>query len=272
MPTVLANEIELYYERRGSGPRLLFFNGSGATLTTSAPLIWSFADRFDVAAHDQRGLGRTEIPPGPYAMSDYARDAAALLDHLGWATCRVIGVSFGGMVAQEFAVTWPRRVERLALLCTSPGGIGGASYPLHELAALPADQRAAIGLRILDTRFTPEWLATHPGDRALVDMMAARTSVPKSDAQLRGEALQLEARRHHDVCARLSAIDCATLIACGAYDGIAPPANGEWIAAHIRGAILRHYDGGHAFFIQDSRALLEVAAFLAGAAGWSDPN
>src|SRR4030095_12933694 len=187
MPTVVANGIELYYERRGSGPRLLFFNGSGATLTTSAPLIWSFADRFDVVAHDQRGLGRTEIPPGPYAMADYARDAAALLDHLGWATCRVIGVSFGGMVAQEFAVTWPQRGERLALLCTSPGGVGGASYPLHELAVLPPDERAAVGLRILDTRFTPEWLAAHASDRALVEMMAARTTVPKAAQEAPGQ-------------------------------------------------------------------------------------
>src|SRR5260370_42318129 len=97
MPTILANGIEIYYERRGEGPRLLFFNGSGATLETSAPLIWSFADRFDVAAHDQRGLGRTAIPLGPYRMADYAADSSALLDHLGCATCRVIGVSLGWM-------------------------------------------------------------------------------------------------------------------------------------------------------------------------------
>ena len=264
MPAVIVNGIELYYERRGSGPRLLFCNGSGATLTTSAPLIWSFADRFDVVAHDQRGLGRTAIPPGPYAMADYAADAAALLAHLGWATCGVIGVSFGGMVAQEFAVTWPQRVERLALVCTSPGGVGGVSYPLHELADLPADERAAIALRILDTRFTPEWLAVHPGDRALVEMMAARTDAPKTDAQRRGEAEQIAARRHHDVCERLAAITCPTLVACGRFDGIAPPANGEWIASHIAGAELRVYDGGHLFFMQDPTALPAIAAFLAG--------
>ena len=56
-----------------------------------------------------------------------------------------MGVSFGGMVAQELAVTWPERVERLALLCTSPGGAGGASYPLHELAALPEAERERLG-------------------------------------------------------------------------------------------------------------------------------
>jgi len=263
MPTVAANGIELYYERRGSGPRLLFFNGSGATLATSGPLIWSFADRLDVVAHDQRGLGRTAIPPGPYAMADYARDAAALLDHLGWTTCRVIGVSFGGMVAQEFAVTWPQRVERLALVCTSPGGAGGASYPLHALAELPADERAAVGVRILDTRFTPEWLADHATDRALVEMMAARADAARSDEQRRGEAEQIDARRRHDVCDRLSAITCPTLVACGRFDGIAPPANGEWIASHIAGAELRVYDGGHLFFLQDATALPEIGAFLA---------
>jgi 3-oxoadipate enol-lactonase len=263
MPTIVANGIEIYYERRGQGPRLLFFNGSGATVATSAPLIWSFADRFDVAAHDQRGLGRSAIPPGPYSMADYAADAAALLDHLGWATCRVIGVSFGGMVAQEFTVTWPARVERLALLCTSPGGSGGASYPLHELADLAPDVRAPIALRILDTRFTPEWLATHPNDRTLVELMAARAGAVKTDGQLRGEHEQLRARRDHDVSNRLSAIICPTLVACGRFDGIAPLANGEWIAAHVRGAELRVYEGGHAFFIQDSTALPATAAFLA---------
>ena len=197
-------------------------------------------------------------------MADYATDAAALLDHLGWPTCRVIGVSFGGMVAQEFAGTWPGRVERLALVCTSPGGTGGASYPLHALAALPAGERAAVSVRILDTRFTPEWLAEHPGDRALVEMMAARSNEPKTLEQLRGEGEQLAARRSHDVCERLPAITCPTLVACGRFDGIAPPANGEWIAAHITGAELRVYDGGHVFFLQDPTAFPEIVAFLAG--------
>ena len=70
-------------------------------------------------------------------------------------------------------------------------------------------------------------------------MMAARADAAKTDEQLRGEAEQIEARRHHDVCERLSAIACPTLVACGRFDGIAPLANGEWIAAHIRGAALR---------------------------------
>src|SRR5215213_6171056 len=194
MPTIHANGIDIYYEHKGSGPRLLYFQGSGQTLAKSGVMVDGWAKNFEVVAHDQRGLGQTEIPAGPYEMSDYAADAAALLDAVGWETCRAVGTSFGGMVAQELAVTWPERVERLALVCTSPGGEGGASYPLHELADLDPDERAAVGMRILDTRFTPEWLAEHARDAALVEHVAVGRSGPKSPDARRGEAEQLTAR------------------------------------------------------------------------------
>ena len=124
MPTAHVNGIDIYFEHSGEGRRLLFFNGSGATLETTGPLIDPFRARFEVLVHDQRGLGRSQIPPGPYSMKDYATDAIGLLDFVGWTSCRVVGVSFGGMVAQEFTVTNPGRVERLVLVCTSPGGVG----------------------------------------------------------------------------------------------------------------------------------------------------
>lgn len=261
MPTIELPGLDLYYERSGSGRRLLFLNGSGATLETSALLIKVFTDRFDVAAHDQRGMGRTSIPPGPYTMAQYAADAAALLDHLGWDSCRVVGVSFGGMVAQELACTHPERVERLGLACTSPGGAGGSSYPLHELADLDPEARAAVGATLLDTRFTPAWLADHPGDARLVTLMAGRGGTRTAE-QERGATEQLEARRHHDVTDRLGAISCPTLVACGRYDGIAPQSNSEAIAARIPDAELRTYEGGHAFFVQDPAALPEILDFL----------
>jgi pimeloyl-ACP methyl ester carboxylesterase len=187
--TIHANDIDIHYERSGAGPRTLFLNGSGSTLATSALLIAPFAERLEVVAHDQRGLGLTDIPPGPYAMADYAADALALLDGLGWERCRVVGVSFGGMVAQELAVTAPERVQRLALCCTSPGGRGGASYPLQELAALPAAERAAVGTKLLDTRFDPDWLASHPADRGLAETQRNgqdRGAVARRDRTARG--------------------------------------------------------------------------------------
>ena len=264
MPTATLNGIDLFYERGGDGPRLLFCNGSGATLESSALVIERLREHFDVLAHDQRGLGRTAVPPGPYSMADYAADAAALLDHVGWDRCAVVGVSFGGMVAQEIAVTWPERLTRLALVCTSPGGPERASYPLHELAGLPAAEAVAIGRTLLDTRFTDEWLASHPLDRAILDSRAARSAAPKSDDVRRGEREQLLARRDHDVWERLPRVSCPTLVAGGRYDGVAPPANSEAIASRIPGAELRLYEGGHLFFLQDPAAFPEIVAFLAG--------
>ena len=262
MPTVRANGIDLYYERRGSGPRLLFFNGSGATLAISRPMLDPFVERFDVVAHDQRGLGETSIPPGPYEMADYAADAAALLDHVGWDTCRVVGTSFGGMVAQEFAVTWPERVERLALNCTSPGG-KFAAFGLHTLESQSPDAIAAIGATLLDTRFTPEWLAEHDDDRMIAEMVAQRRATPAPDPEVaRGQREQLLARSRLDVLDRLDRITCPTLVASGKYDGISPPENGAAIAERVPDAILRVYEGGHMFFVQDPAAMPEILEFL----------
>ena len=263
MPTVRCGDIDVYYERSGEGPRLLFLNGSGATLASSGLLIDLFRSRFDVVAHDQRGLGQTDVPPGPYTMAQYAADALALIDHVGWERCRVVGVSFGGMVAQEVAVTAPERVERLALACTSPGGSAGASYPLHELEHLAADERARRAVQLLDTRFDPAWLEVHPEDSALVKMMAGRTAGTKAADQVRGEREQLLARRDHDVGDRLGRITCPTLVAAGRYDGIAPLVNSQAIAARVPNAELRVYDGGHAFFAQDRRAIPDIIEFLA---------
>jgi pimeloyl-ACP methyl ester carboxylesterase len=264
MPTIHGNGIDIYYEQKGSGPRLLYFQGSGQTLAKSEVMVDGFAEQFDVVAADQRGLGQTEIPPGQYEMADYAADAAALLDAVGWDSCRAYGTSFGGMIAQEFAVTYPERVERLALACTSPGG-DFASYPLHKLADLPPEEAKAMGAKLLDGRFTPEYLAEHPDAQALVDMISAMQGAPSDDPEVRrGEAAQLDARSRLDVLDRLGSITCPTLVAGGRYDHIAPPENSEKIAELIPHAELKLYEGGHIFFLQDPQAVPDIMAFLAG--------
>jgi 3-oxoadipate enol-lactonase len=262
VPTAHVNGIDIYYEQSGEGQRLLYFNGSGATLESTGAMIAPYRARFEVLVHDQRGLGRTEIPTGPYSMRDYAADALALLNHVGWPSCRVIGSSFGGMVAQEFAVTNPDRLERLVLACTSPGGTGGSSYPLHELASLDGPKLGELMLPLLDTRFTPEYLAGHPADQAFASMVAARAVVAKSEEELRGEREQLLARRAHDVMDRLPNVTCPTLVAAGRYDGVAPLANSEAIVSQIPNSELRVYDGGHGFSAQDPRAIPEMLDFL----------
>jgi pimeloyl-ACP methyl ester carboxylesterase len=262
MATLVLDDVELYWERRGEGPRLLFLNGSGATIESSAPLIDAFAGHFEVLVHDQRGLGQSTVPESQPTMADFARDASALLDHLGWEQASVFGISFGGMVAQELAVTWPERIAHLVLCCTSAGGEGGSSYPLDELVSGSLDDRIEAWTRHLDVRFDDAWLAQHPTDRTIADALRMRVSAPKTDEQRRGEWLQIVARRGHDVWARLPRITSPTLVACGAYDGLAPRANSEAIASRIPDAELRCYEGGHLFVFQDPHALPDIMEFL----------
>jgi pimeloyl-ACP methyl ester carboxylesterase len=267
LPIAHVDGVDLAYEHAGVGPRVLFCNGSGATLEGSGPLISLIGRGFELLAFDQRGIGASGPAPGPYDMARCAADALGLLDVVGWETAMVVGVSFGGMVAQELAVTAPGRVDRLALLCTSSGGAGGSSYPLHELQDLAADDRARAMRSLVDSRFDEAWLAAHPGDRALLDLLAdGRAGGGVTPAVDSGRRAQMDARRGHDVWDRLPEITCPTFVGCGRFDPIAPMVNSEAIASRIPGAELHVYEGGHAFFVQDRTALVDLRAFLTSGA------
>ncbi|MEX2230480.1 MAG: alpha/beta fold hydrolase [Dehalococcoidia bacterium] len=260
MPFADVNALRLWFERRGTGPRLLVIPGSGADLrngSSGAPL----EPHFDVLTYDQRGLGRTTKPAGPYTMSDYAADAAALLDVVGWDRCHVLGISFGGMVAQELAIRHPARIDRLVLACSSSGGAGGASAPLHEFAALPIDQRVNVQLEVLDRRHDHVWRAVHPEEVAAFRARLERAA-ERDEETLRGSRLQLEARAGHNTHDRLAQISAPTLIAAGEFDGQAPPENQRALLGRIPGARLEYFHGGHGFIREDSAAYPRIARFL----------
>jgi 3-oxoadipate enol-lactonase len=155
--------IQLYFERAGDGPPLLFISGTGGDLRVK-PNVFDgpLAKQFDLLAYDQRGLGQSEKPDIPYSMADYADDAAALMTEQGLDEALVLGVSFGGMVAQELVLRHPERVKRLVLACTSPGGDGGASFPFHEIEHLKGEPRARYMIPISDTRRDDAWAAANP--------------------------------------------------------------------------------------------------------------
>src|SRR5262249_7116967 len=185
-------------EQRGGGPRLLFCNGSGLTLQDIRPLLDPLTASFDLLAWDYRGFGRSAPVTHPYTMADVAADAAGLLEITRWESCRVVGASFGGMVAQEFGVTYPRRVERLALACTSAGGEGGSSYPLQKLLELPPGQQVAAELKVVDSRWDQRWLEAHPGDRAIAERLRAAAHDQQDPAAEAPIAAQRHARDGHD--------------------------------------------------------------------------
>jgi 3-oxoadipate enol-lactonase len=256
-----ANGLDIYYETGGTGPRLFFISGSGGDLR-NRPNVFDgpLAAEFEVLAYDQRGLGQSAKPEGPYSMADYAEDAAGLLDALGWGPVPVMGVSFGGMVAQELAIRHPEKVTRLVLACTSAGGAGGASYPLHELEELDEQTRAEEHLAIADVRRDAAWRAANPEQwaRYLERAMNAR----RADRDMVGARAQLDARSRHDTWDRLPGLGMPVLLAGGRYDGIAPPANMEALADRIPDSRLEFFAGGHLFLVQDKSAYPYIIQWL----------
>ena len=267
MPFVELRGLRFYYERGGEGPPLLVFNGTGADLRRKpgmfeSPLVGSF----EVVCHDQRGLGQSARPDVRYTMADYAEDAEALLDHLGWMRCRILGISFGGMVAQEFAIRFADRVDRLVLACTSSGGEGGASYPLHELAELEEEDRVLRTLQIADVRMDSDWMEANP--EAVRSLVAYQDSSKQPGVGEENRAIgarrQLEARSYHDTWDRLGEIRAPTYLCGGRYDGLATPENMENLAARIPESRLEFFEGGHPFLLQDPSSWARIVEFLAG--------
>ena len=267
MPFLSIRDIRMYHEIRGSGPRLLFISGTGGDLRRSPNAFDSpLPKHFEVLAYDQRGLGQTDRPDSSYTMADYAADADALLQAVGWDRCLVMGVSFGGMVAQEFAVRYQRRVERLVLACTSSGGAGGASYPLHELTGLSLQEWARKVVELSDTRRDAAWQAAHSQEfQTLVNETLTGLKVGENEpGRAVGARRQIEAREGHDTYDRLPTLHMPVYICGGRYDGIAQVSNQQAMQRQIPNAQLELFEGGHLFFIQDSRAFERIIAFLRG--------
>jgi 3-oxoadipate enol-lactonase len=265
MPTAAFGDMTLHYERRGEGAPLLYISGTGADLRNKPNMLdGPFAKAFEVLAYDQRGLGQSAKPDRRYTMADYADDAAALLDHVGWDRVKVIGVSFGGMVAQELVLRHPGRVERLVLACTSPGGAGGSSFPFHEIDHLSREDRSRALIPVSDVRRDAAWQAANPDAYAQAVALGAADPFGAEPGYRQGRWRQLEARKDHDTWERLGQIACPVLIAAGRYDGVALPATQERMAGRIEGAELMWFEGGHLFMIQDRSAVPAMVKWLGG--------
>jgi 3-oxoadipate enol-lactonase len=265
MPHARVGDIDMYFERQGAGPPPLFISGTGGDLRAKPNVFDGGLTRsFDLLAFDQRGLGQTSKPDQPYSMAGYADDAAGLMDQVGWPSALVVGVSFGGMVAQELVLRHPSKVGRLVLACTSPGGAGGASFPFHEIGHMDRLERSRLLIPVSDTRRDEAWVAAHPDLYAQILALGAADPYTDELGHAMGAHRQLEARARHDAWDRLGDIACPVLIAAGRYDGIALPRTQQRMAERIPGAQLRFFEGGHLFMIQDRAAIPAMTEFLKG--------
>jgi 3-oxoadipate enol-lactonase len=245
----------------------LWITGTGGDLRKAPSLFDTLLpDRFTLLAYDHRGCGRSHKPDQVPSMADFADDAAALLDAMGWARAHVIGYSFGAMVAQHLALRHPDRIERLVLAAATPGGAGGAAYPLHALGQLEPRARAIAIMKASDTRMTglpfddPD-LALEARIEAAMQNEAAFMDEPGAR---QGRAHQLAARAQHSCWNELANIRHEALVCGGIYDGVAPRESVKNLAHRLPNATLRWYAGGHHFLAECPEFFADSAAFLDG--------
>ncbi len=263
MPLAEARGAHLYYEVHGEGDPLLLIPGFGSTIPAYWANIPELARHFRVIAFDPRGSGRSGVPPDGYTMQVFADDAAAVLDAAEAAAAHVFGTSFGGMVAQHLALEHPRRVRRLVLGCTTPGGTRHVPPPLENVTRfLAAGGIADPAEAVRSTYFmhySDEYAAAHDGE--IVERSLANAWLR---ATPEGRAGQLAAVQGHDTYERLRKIAHPALVVHGGEDGMVPVENGRLLGEAIPGARLIVYARGrHMFFAECAEQLnADIVAFL----------
>jgi 3-oxoadipate enol-lactonase len=235
---------ELFHQRRGAGEPLLLIQGMSAThLAWGEPFLDGLAG-FDVVAYDHRGIGRSAPVTEPFSIVELADDALGLLDALGWASAHVMGISMGGMVAQELALRHPERVRTLTLGCTYCGGAGSALAPQATIERLSAAMMSGDRERAIRTAFEVNVSAGFAaGDGAYATFRTMAKALPAPAPVI---MLQMQAIAAHDTSARLPGLALPSLVLHGDEDAMLPVANGRLIASLIGGARLELFEAvGH---------------------------
>lgn len=248
MPTVATSSAELHYERRGAGEPLLLIQGmSGTHISWGEPFRSPLEAEFEVITFDNRGIGLSAPIDGPFTIAEMAADTAGLLDALELESVHVVGISMGGMIAQELALAQPQRLRSLTLGCTYCGGPGSQLMPQRNAEKLRAglasgDREKAIRASY-EVNLSPAFRADEARYATFHEMA---TKVPAAKQTIE---LQVQAIFGHDTHERLGEIALPTLIVHGTEDGVLPFANGERIASLVTNARFEPLAGiGHMFW------------------------
>jgi 3-oxoadipate enol-lactonase len=245
MPLIDAGDVRLNYERGGSGPPLLLIMGlSGTLLHWSEPFLAALRSDFDVIAFDNRGVGASSRVEAPFSIADMADDTAGLMAALDLESAHVMGISMGGMIAQELALAKPERIRTLTLGCTYCGGPGNTLPAQPELGA-------AVMSGDRDRALRAAWEANISASFAQnAEAYAAFRAIGEERAVAVAVMMeQLSAITRHDTSTRLQTLAMPTLVIHGTEDRIIPVENGRVVAGLIPGARLEILEGiGHLFF------------------------
>jgi pimeloyl-ACP methyl ester carboxylesterase len=249
LPKIKVNGVDLYYEVQGKGFPLVMIMGLSANLDWWAPEpITTLVRHFKVLTFDNRGAGRSEDPGVAFTIKTLADDTVGLMNAVKIPKAHVLGISMGGMIAQELVLNYPDKVEKLVLCSTNAGG--GKQVPPSEqvLAKLTADTSLMSPedqvRMVVSLMFTEDFIKQHPKD--IATFVQQLTKVPIKPASYKR---QLQAILQFNAGRRLKTVTKPTLVVHGKKDILIPPENGNIIAGLIPGAKIALFDeSGHAVF------------------------
>lgn len=244
--------VRLHWEASGEGEPLLLIQGLGFSASMFYRLVPLLESRYRVIRYDARGIGRSDVPDGPYTIERMAADAVAILDAAGAGTAHVFGCSLGGIVAQEVAISHGDRVRSLILCCTHPAG-EDAVWPdasvmdmLRTRHTLPPEEAIRASVDVGYAKTTPrEWIE---------EDIRRRLELPTSE---KGYINQLTGGLGYPgTKARLPQVTVPALVVTGDLDQMVPPANTDILADALPNARKVIVPGaGHVIFTDAADAL-----------------
>jgi pimeloyl-ACP methyl ester carboxylesterase len=237
-------DVSIAYETVGDGPPVLLMQGLGYARRGWGPAIEKLASSFRVTFYDNRGIGESDKPAGPYTARDLAEDAVAVLEAVGEPRAHVVGASLGGMAAQELAIAFPERVDRLVLACTTPGGADAFPIPAQTLALFAEAPTLApdVALR----KFVANSLSSNAPGELIEEIYRWRLANPPDPA---GWQAQAAAGTTYDGGGRASEISAPTLVVHGTEDNVVDTRNAELLGELIPGARVELLEAcGHLMF------------------------
>jgi len=245
---------KIYWEEHGSGDPLLMIMGLGGCLEMWHRTMPVVTPHFRTIVFDNRGVGKSDVPPGPYPIPTMASDAIAVMNAAGIDKAHVYGISMGGIIAQELGLSYPERVRSLILGCTTHGGP----------AAVPAEPRVIEVLRKRDQMTVEEAIkamtpfvydAGTPQSELEIDIDLRRRFPPPPQ----GYNAQLQGIFAYESRSRLPQIKCPTLVIHGETDQLIPAQNGRMIAELIPGAkLVMLPNASHIFMTDQPKASSEA--------------
>jgi pimeloyl-ACP methyl ester carboxylesterase len=244
--------MRIAWEEQGKGAPLLLIQGLGYGRWSWEPVVPALAERYRVLWFDNRGIGESDKPEGPYTAKLMAGDALQVLDEAGVERAHVLGASLGGMIAQEVAAGTPERVDKLVLCCTTPGG--AATVPMPDVTVQLFAEAATLAPEVALRRFVENALAADASAELIQELYERRVANPPDPAGWQAQAAAGLTFEGVD-----AAITAPTLIVTGTEDNVVDPHNSDVLAGQIAGAEVQRIDNtGHLFFWEQPDAFVRI--------------